>query len=190
MSPRWIAMSVGALVVTCVCLRQQRRAPPPNSASRLHVLRDQRRGEPFTQAGGHPFEVTSEIVFNTQEDSTTHFPVPVQEPKDISSTCQPGLVGDRQADAPLCPHEQFVLSLQCPGSTQVGVFSSRSADNEVQTQRGGVYNSSPKRATRPNSNHHGKPQGVLVDGGLRTGEGYGLRVGDADAPIVGLAPCG
>ena len=98
----------------------------------------------------------------------------------------PGLVGDRQA-TPQCAHSALLVS-KCQGSTQVGTFKVLIGGNDgVRPLRGGVYNLVPE-AGRPAElgfiTKTGKVFTLAVN--VRTGEGYGLVVGDANSPIVGL----
>ena len=82
MSLRSIAASAAVLLAACVCIAPGvALASPEFGVSKFTMSATNAAGEPFTQAGGHPYEVTSEIVFNTREDSTTHTQIPVQEAK-------------------------------------------------------------------------------------------------------------
>jgi hypothetical protein len=69
----------------------------------------------FTQAGGHPFALTSTIQFTTREVGETV--APTRDPKDVIIDLPPGLLADPQAVAS-CPPQ----SVPCPTATQVGVF--------------------------------------------------------------------
>ena len=80
----------------------------------------------FTQAGGHPWALTTTGVFTSEEDTN---PVqektliePTREAKDIVVGLPPGLLGDPQA-VPRCPLAQVTSgSVACPSDTQVGVY--------------------------------------------------------------------
>ncbi len=83
-------------------------------------------GDPLTQAGGHPFDATTAITFNTTHDSSSLGGdlYPLGSPKDITVDLPPGFIGnptvvdqcsaDQLANGGLLP-----LSL-CPPSSQVG----------------------------------------------------------------------
>src|SRR5262245_55537930 len=53
-------------------------------------------GNPFTQAGGHPFEISTTIDFNTTTDSQGNT-IPDGNFKDIRVNLPAGLVGDPSA---------------------------------------------------------------------------------------------
>jgi hypothetical protein len=80
---------------------------------------------PFTQAGGHPWGLTTTVEFKTEEVTTPEgsvAPAPTRDPKDVVTDLPPGLLGDPMA-APRCSLT-FVTSSseQCPADTQVGVY--------------------------------------------------------------------
>jgi hypothetical protein len=136
---------------------------------------------PFTQAGGHPYEVRSLIELNTEIDSVTGEPFPVQEARDFAVDLPAGLVGDPLA-TPRCALLTFIAK-ECKGSSQVGSFVIlRQGRKEL--EEGEVYNLVPT---------HGHPAefgfvnrtGLVfaLTAGVRTGEGYGIRVEDARAPL-------
>jgi hypothetical protein len=120
-------------------------------------------GEAFTQAGGHPYELTSVIEFNTLEDTVTHRQELVQEAKDVAVDLPAGLIGNPRA-TPRCAPEAFLHS-ECPGATQVGTYSLLRGEGE-QLEEGGVYNVEP-------------PPDVTVELGILTKSGlvFGLTAG-------------
>ncbi len=84
----------------------------------------------FTQAGGHPWaltttgEFTSEEVESEEKGKIIHNVVPTRDPKDIVVGLPPGLLGDPVA-VPRCQLANLLASVgkvRCPGSTQLGVF--------------------------------------------------------------------
>lgn len=73
----------------------------------------------YTQAGGHPYALTTTLIFNTEEANGRTFPV--RDPKDVVVDLPPGLIGDPQA-IPRCSRTLFdISSSHCPASTQVGI---------------------------------------------------------------------
>jgi hypothetical protein len=79
---------------------------------------------PFTQAGGHPWALTTTGEFTSETVLTptgVPTPVPTRDPKDVVVGLPPGLLGDPQA-APRCPLALLngVSSEHCPADTQVG----------------------------------------------------------------------
>jgi hypothetical protein len=96
-------------------------------------------GEPFAQAGGHPYAVTTDLAFNQElEPGATEVALTGgaaeggyktvtggEEAKTILTELPLGLVGDPQA-APRCSQRQFAESSgdnnsACPANTRVGV---------------------------------------------------------------------
>lgn len=86
-------------------------------------------GEPDTQAGSHPYEVSTSIKFATEEIEPNPFqpgfkqPAPTQNVKDVDVELPAGLIGDPSA-TPHCAVESLSRLLTdpetCPEDTQVG----------------------------------------------------------------------
>ncbi len=121
--------AAGAILALALLL-----APPAASAENtlLQSFSAQvvdRNGDPYTQAGGHPFELRTEMEFvHRIEDGVT---VMDENPRTTSIDLPAGFRINPEA-APRCTHEQFNLDMAggCPASTQVG-------------QADGVINTSP-----------------------------------------------
>jgi hypothetical protein len=87
-------------------------------------------GEPDTQAGSHPYAVSTSVRFATEEAEPLgpgfKQLVPSQNVKDVDVELPAGLIGDPSA-TPQCTMEQFDVALTdklqgaCPDDTQVGV---------------------------------------------------------------------
>jgi hypothetical protein len=89
-------------------------------------------GTPDTQAGSHPFQITSTLVLNRRFEPVSgrggFVPVPVALAKNISVKLPPGVVGD-PSPVPRCTLTQFLtlvssgveLKNACPPQTAVGV---------------------------------------------------------------------
>jgi uncharacterized repeat protein (TIGR01451 family) len=85
-------------------------------------------GEADTQAGSHPFELTTSLAFDVsaREPPSTRnqqlgAPLANASPKDIEVALPPGLIGNPNA-VPRCSQQAFLEreGLNCPGYTQVG----------------------------------------------------------------------
>jgi hypothetical protein len=138
-------------------------------------------GEPYTQAGGYPYEVASVFSIKAQTDSVTGVLEPVQDAKDAAVDVPDGLIGDPQATE-RCGRSQFfnVLAEGCPAGTQVG-FSKIQIGGAL--LEGGVYNLVPEPGSPGElglQTHNGLA--FVLRGGIRTGEGYGLVVSDLGIP--------
>jgi hypothetical protein len=85
-------------------------------------------GQTDTQAGSHPFELTTSLAFNvagretpSAQNRETELPLANAAPKDLEVALPPGLVGDPNAE-PQCSQQAFLEgeALNCPVDTQVG----------------------------------------------------------------------
>jgi hypothetical protein len=181
------AVLAGALLAglyACVCAPAAKAALPQFGIAKFAMSATNEHGEPYTQAAGHPYELTTTIDFDTEEiklgkESRT---VPVQDPKDIVVDLPPGLLGDPQT-APQCPLSIFdsTGSEGCPPSTQVGTVS---VSKLKSTFVGEVYNLVPT-AGSPAEFGLTTPVGInfLFTTGVRPGEAYGLTVRTAGVPL-------
>jgi hypothetical protein len=75
---------------------------------------------PFTQAGGHPYSLTSKVEFATEEVGSRQL-TPARDPKDLIIDLPPGFSADQLAVA-RCPRTQAINGGICPVDSQVGVF--------------------------------------------------------------------
>jgi hypothetical protein len=135
-------------------------------------------GAPFTQAGGHPYQVTTTFTLNTApETGFFHSPGPDQNVKDIEVNLPPGLVGNPQA-LPKCTFRTFVLR-ECAPSTQVGTV-------DVVLEGGthapaAVYNMVPREGKAAEFAAYAVFQ-IVIDFTIRTGFDYGIS-----APLSNLS---
>jgi uncharacterized repeat protein (TIGR01451 family) len=90
-------------------------------------------GTPFTQAGGHPFEATTSIDFNTfrHPDPFKGDLTPVEATKDVTVDLPPGFFGDpsgvgRCTLSQLANAQSTLARTLCPASSQVGTTIARS----------------------------------------------------------------
>jgi hypothetical protein len=96
----------------------------------------------FTQAGGHPWALTTTIEFAQELSGAQRSRVPTQEPKDIVVSVPPGLLGDPMA-TPQCPLTDAFRLAKCPASTQVGFYALRAFDGHQLD--GPIWNLTPER---------------------------------------------
>ena len=150
-------------------------------------------GNAETQAGGHPFEYTTTLVFNY----ATWFQgqaVPVDGgPKELQTELPPGLVGDLQ-NTPRCPLE-LLHGTRCPESTEVGLIHvSLSASiiggnvKEFEPPFRGLNLNSAVYNMQPTPGHvaalglsilGGTP--IVLEGTVRSDRDYGVTI-TSDAP--------
>ena len=77
----------------------------------------------FTQAGGHPFALTTTVTFASEEEvGPEHLFVPTRDLKDMVINLPPGLIADPQAVSQCSMTEEH-----CQSGTQVGSFMLRAS---------------------------------------------------------------
>jgi hypothetical protein len=107
-------------------------------------------GHSYTQAGGHPYSVTTEFRLNTfpnpQPGEEEGLPISEEAPlRRVSVEAPPGLVADPSA-TPKCTLAEFLTSFPgCPDSSQVGVaYTNVSLFGSDQFMPGAIYNLEPQ----------------------------------------------
>jgi hypothetical protein len=141
-------------------------------------------GSPATQAGSHPFQLTSTVVLKagaeTSEGGVINLQGEVGEvaqpalPQDLRFDLPPGLVGN-PSPFPECDEGQFFLE-KCPVDAQVGVAAVTIANPLHGTLVVPVFNMVPAigEPARFGFNASGIP--AFLDASVRTGEDYGVTV--------------
>ena len=155
-------------------------APTPFGVEQYELRAENADGSPDTQAGSHPFQLTTTIALNQATEAKR----PPAAVKDLHFNLPPGLIGD-PVPFPECPLAKFAADVGaghdfCPDDTAVGVASvsiSFPANPEVPaTIAAPLFNLTPV---------YGEPArfgfevlGVLVylDTSVRTGGDYGVTV--------------
>jgi uncharacterized repeat protein (TIGR01451 family) len=146
---------------------------------------------PYTQAGGHPYQLSTEFNFATrtilrQTAWDQAGIAPVRDPKDISAELPPGLIGNPQ-DLPRCSLADFFEN-ECPISTVVGNVGVRAFG----WSQGGfrfmipLFNLQPAGAFPGELGYDVGGFDFLLTAGLRSGSDYGLTVTGAGTPEVNL----
>lgn len=74
----------------------------------------------YTQAGGHPYEMTTSLSFTTSTNAWGTPDSPDANPKTVRTELPPGLIGNPEATSKCNPYE--VAHADCSGATQVGVL--------------------------------------------------------------------
>jgi hypothetical protein len=129
-------------------------------------------GQPYTQAGGHPYEWVTSFTLNTTETKIKAIPLQAADAniREVETELPPGLTANATA-TPRCPR-YLVAVEQCSPATQVGEF-------EVQDTLGDTFVDPLYNVTPP----PGVPVElgavaanlvrVYIDGNVRTGGDYG-----------------
>ncbi len=99
--------------------------PAPFGLSLFELASAAEDGEPDTQAGSHPFELTSTLAFTVagREGVPPEAPLAPAAPKDLQISLPPGLIGNPAA-VPRCSQQAFMEMERsnCPLDTQVGTI--------------------------------------------------------------------
>jgi hypothetical protein len=135
----------------------------------------------FTQAGGHPYALTTRIDFNTEEVEGGARIVPVQDPKDVAVELPVGMVGNPLATS-RCSLLVFANG-SCPGSAQVG-WAKVLLQGGQNAYEDGVYNLVPPEGA-PAELGLKTPVGVnfLIAAGVDNAREYRVRTFDEGVPI-------
>jgi hypothetical protein len=151
--------------------------PPPFDVSTYEIRPEAEGGDFDTQAGSHPFQLTT--TFNINEEFGAK---PVGLVKDLRFKLPPGLIGNPQA-VPQCSMAQFLANLnqvECPTNTVVGV--ARSTINLFNGRHNltplveAVYNLEPATGEPARFGFIVEREPVLLDTAVRTGDDYGVTV--------------
>ncbi|HST55880.1 MAG TPA: hypothetical protein VLJ42_08305 [Solirubrobacteraceae bacterium] len=155
------------------------------------IVLDQ-NGIATTQAGSHPYVVTTHFELNTEAfpggGSGSSSELPAENAKDIYIELSPGLIGDPNT-TPLCSQQQL-LGDGCPPSDAVGTINfTLSLGGSAYTQGAVVYNMvrAPGVPGSYGIRLPGLPSPIYINAGIRTGGDYGLTVKMENIPSsVGL----
>jgi len=161
----------------------------PGSAS--FGLFDQEDG-PYTQAGGHPYELTTAIAFN---DTTfgSGFSPSSGRLKDVRVQLPPGLIGNPTAAGECTVLAADRVPPQCSPASQVGVLHV-TLENEGDFKGNPVEHSVPLFNVVPSkgvaaelaSGQINLKENATIEAHVRTGEGYGVSADSLNIPTVGL----
>ena len=139
-------------------------------------------GTPATQAGAHPFQLTTTLTLNQTAER-----YPVALPKDLSFNLPPGLVGDPNAAAQCTMADFFALAEEtnlCPPSSVVGVATVVAHEPlaHVISKTVPVFNLVPSQGepARFGLEVIGKIP-IVIDTSVRTGQDYSVVATVKDA---------
>ncbi len=136
-------------------------------------------GTTDTQAGSHPFQLTSTLAVN----ETTELE-PVALPKDLQFNLAPGLVGNPNA-TPQCTEQEFLALLGtrnlCKPETAVGVATVRILEPNtlkglLATREVPVFNLVPAPGEPARFGFEVLKSPVILDASVRSGSDYGVVV--------------
>jgi hypothetical protein len=146
--------------------------------------------QPFTQAGGHPWGLTTTGEFTDEEvesiSSHEFALVPTRDPKDIVGSLPTGLIGNPNA-VPRCSVTRVTDTGEpCPADTQVGMYVLRWLGGKG--VGGPIVNVTPEAGQSAEfalENQANQPF-ILTAHLVHTSKGYGFTVVSNEAPLVAL----
>jgi hypothetical protein len=167
--------------------------PTPFGVEDYELAGEEEGGSTVTQAGAHPFQMTTTVTLNQGADARplenpTHKPSvnPVQLPKDIHFDWPPGLIGNPSA-FPQCTDAQFYKGIDsgganaCPPQSAVGVATvtvNEPSTAEVAQLTVPLFNMQPRvgEPARFGFNVIAANAPVVIDTAVRSGGDYGVTV--------------
>ncbi len=171
-------------------------AATPFGAMRYEIRPENEKGEPETQAGAHPFQLTSIFDLNEKvvEVAPTigepqEFPTAAALPKDLNFVLPPGLIG-KAAGVPRCTASSFSAlqeggSNTCEQNSAIGYAVVSIFNPVIQGYAEGtvpVFNLEPEEGepARFGFEFHKVP--VVLRTKVRSGKDYGVEVSVHEAP--------
>jgi hypothetical protein len=160
--------------------------PTPFGAQDFDLVPEVVGGAPGTQAGSHPFQLTTTLDLNEVENAEGHLGVAGGSfAKDLHFTLPPGLVGD-PSSIPQCTTGQFTTTSgglgqinECPQDTVVGVAVITLIDPRFPNRLVlpvPVFNLVPQRGEPARFAFNILGDFVTLDTKVRTGGDYGIDV--------------
>ena len=153
-------------------------------------------GLPATQAGSHPYALTTSIVFNHVVTAVEEPPRvrTYGDPKDIEVNLPQGVIFNPRATETRCTEAELESPegpASCPNGSAVGIFSIHLDGIEILDEP--VYNMASPAGVSAELGFNAAGAGIIMHAGgrLRTGGDYGLSADILDIsqkrPIYGLA---
>ncbi|HEX5308045.1 MAG TPA: hypothetical protein VFW38_03085 [Solirubrobacteraceae bacterium] len=127
--------------------------------------------EAYAQAGGHPYELTTSVSFNTTNIPGVGPNLAEANPKDVIVELPPGLIGNPEATPKCAPYN--VAHADCSGASQVGILKVLTAGG--QEHEAPIYNVEPPVGVP--AQFGARFNGFVtahIDATIRTGSDYGI----------------
>ena len=170
---------------------------PSFGAQSYELTPEEEGGAPDTQAGSHPFQLTTTLLFNTvglhveRPGYGVDFveAQPLAMTKDLRFSLPPGLIGN-PTPLPKCDLSTF-LSRACPDTTVVGVATPIVLNPDVSArvplaETTALYNLEPSVGEPARFGFQTAVGPVILDTSVRTGGDYGVVVTVPDILEVGF----
>ncbi len=158
----------------------------PFGVEQYALALEEEGGASDTQAGSHPFQLTSTLAFNQTADLSS----PPASAKDVRVALPPGLIGNPSV-VPQCSEAEFDTvksrSNFCPADTAIGVATVTFSLNNVSTIEVPVFNLTPAAGEPARFGFVPEGSPVILDTSVRAGGDYGVVVSTNNlSEVVGL----
>jgi hypothetical protein len=154
-------------------------------------------GTPDTQAGSHPYEMLTNIAFNTNVvrrealDDLRYITQPIGNAKDIVTDLPPGLFGDPNATTKKCTPRELKsetkdLETECPAESELGDLLAEYRDKKLQPLviSGAVFNMVPPPGVAVQLGAQLILPSVFIDVGVPAGGDSGARATVTGVPVT------
>jgi hypothetical protein len=164
---------------------------PSFGVENYELTAEEEGGEPATQAGSHPFQLTTTLTLNTKAPEVANYhglvrpePVPIEFTKDLRFNLPPGLIGN-PTPLPKCSMYVFLQQARghgrCPDDTAVGVATPITATisslaNVPYVTSESLYSLEPSVGEPARFGFVTLAGAVILDTSVRTGGDYGVVV--------------
>ncbi|HEY1687483.1 MAG TPA: NHL repeat-containing protein [Solirubrobacteraceae bacterium] len=129
-------------------------------------------GNPFAEAGGHPYELVDAFTLNTSTNQFGNQDATDANPRDIRTELPPGLIGNPRAVMECPPYN--VAHADCSGASQVGVLTVYTSKSPAGVESP-IYNLVPPRGVAAQLGaRFNNFVTVHIDAKIRTGGDYGV----------------
>jgi hypothetical protein len=169
-------------------------APPPYGVENYELTPEEEGGAPATQAGSHPFQLTTTLGLNTQAVPVTNVGTfsenvisevePLELTKDLRFNVPAGLIGN-PTPIPQCSLYVFTQESlshgECPADTAVGVATVMVTNPREGTQvpwaeSKSLYNITPSVGEPAKFGFNTLAGPVILNASVRTGGDYGVVI--------------
>jgi hypothetical protein len=166
------------LLVSIVCLCCASPASAHVNVTSFDLAVTNANGAPSTQAGAHPYEMSTSFTVSTHEDGKGHT-LPDESVRNLTTDLPAGFSGNPTA-YPTCTDAELANEGRCSPDTQVG-YVALTEGGEFGLQFP-IYNMKPPPGVPAQFGFWALVSAVHLQATVRTGGDYGLRVSTIDLP--------
>jgi hypothetical protein len=144
----------------------------PFGVETFEMIPENADGSIDTQAGSHPFQLTTTLTLNQGPETTLEIQPAL--PKDLHFALPPGLIGN-PTPIPQCSERLFDHEI-CPADAQIGVTVISIGEPDFGTLTKPMYNLPPAPGEPARFGFETPAGAVFLDTAVRTGRDYGVTV--------------